>query len=210
MKKTFLRAATIALLSLAAVSANATDFGVLTSSLSTASFTSDALLESITGTSSAVTGSITTDMNDASKTSGTITFPVSSLTTGIDMRDEHMHGEQWLDAAHHAEITFVIKSVNVTGSNRRFTHGAAVEGQATGDLTIHGVTKSVTIPVKATYYEITNPQVAGTAYLDGNVLRVETTFKVKLTDYGINVPEPLRNKLASEVTLNVKVTAKQK
>jgi polyisoprenoid-binding protein YceI len=209
MKKSLISSALSVLLSTIAVGAHATDFNVLSNSLSTATFTSEALLETVTGTSTAVTGTITTDLNDASKTTGSISFPVTSLSTGIDMRDEHLHSAQWLNAAEFPNITFAIKSLNVTSANKKFAHGAAVDAQVTGDITIHGVTKSVTVPVRATYYEITNPQIAGTAYLDGNVLRIETSFKINASDFGISIPEPLRTKVSNELSLTVRVTAKQ-
>jgi polyisoprenoid-binding protein YceI len=118
-----------------------------------------------------------------------------------------MAGERWLDAAKFPNITFAIKSLALKGDNKVLTNGNSVQADATGEFTLHGVTKTITIPVRATYRELPKGQVD---YLEGNILRIETTFGIKLSDYGVNIPAPLTAKVANELTLTVKATAKQK
>jgi polyisoprenoid-binding protein YceI len=118
-----------------------------------------------------------------------------------------MAGERWLDAAKFPNITFAIKSLALKGDNKVLTNGNSVQADATGEFTLHGVTKTITIPVRATYRELPKGQVD---YLEGNILRIETTFGIKLSDYGVNIPAGLTAKVANELTLTVKATAKQK
>lgn len=207
MMKSFLSLSLATLVGLTAAAANATDYEVLTSPLSTASYTSDADLETISGTSVQVSGTISTDLKDPAKTSGTITIPVTSLVSGVAMRDEHMAGKDWLNAAQFPNITFAIKSLKLKGDNKTLTAGSSVQADATGEFTLRGVTKTITIPVRASYREVAAGQVYG---LEGNILRIETTFSIKLSDYGVNIPAPLTAKVANELSLTVKATAKQK
>lgn len=196
-----------ALVGLTAAAASATDFEIMTAPVSTATYTSDADLETISGTSVQVSGTIATDLKDPSKTSGTITIPVTSLVSGVAMRDEHMAGENWLNAAKFPNITFAIKSLKLKGDSKTLANGTSVQADATGDFTLHGVTKTITIPVRASYREVPAGQVYG---LEGNLLRIETNFSIKLSDYGVNIPAPLTAKVANELSLTVKATAKQK
>jgi polyisoprenoid-binding protein YceI len=196
-----------ALVGLTAAAASATDFEIITAPVSTATYTSDADLETISGTSIQVSGTIATDLKDPSKTSGTITIPVTSLVSGVAMRDEHMAGKDWLNAAQFPNITFAIKSLKLKGDNKALTAGSSVQADATGEFTLHGVTKTITIPVRASYRELPAGQVYG---LEGNLLRIESSFSIKLSDYGVNIPAPLTAKVANELTLTVKATAKQK
>ena len=154
MMKSLLSLSLAALVGLTAVAAQATDFEVSTSPLSTASYTSDADLETISGTSVQVSGTIATDLKDPSKTSGSFSIPVTSLLSGVPMRDEHMAGKDWLNAAEFPNITFAIKSLALKGDNKALTAGSSVQADATGDFTLHGVTKTITIPVRASYREI--------------------------------------------------------
>lgn len=207
MMKSFTSLSLAALIGLTAAAAQATDYEIITSPLTTANYTSDAALETISGTSVQVSGTISTDLKDPSKTSGSFSIPVISLVSGVPMRDEHMAGKDWLDAATFPNITFAIKGLKLKGDNKVLTNGSSVQADATGDLTLHGVTKTITIPVRATYREVPAGQVYG---LEGNILRIETTFAIKLSDYGVNIPAPLTAKVANELSLTVKATAKQK
>lgn len=207
MMKSLLSLSLAALVGLTAGAAQATDFEISTSPLSTASYTSDADLETISGTSVQVSGTISTDLKDPSKTSGSFSIPVTSLVSGVAMRDEHMAGKDWLNAAEFPNITFAIKSLKLKGDSKALTAGSSVQADATGDFTLHGVTKTITIPVRASYREIAAGQVYG---LEGNILRIETSFSIKLSDYGVNIPAGLTAKVANELALTVKATAKQK
>jgi polyisoprenoid-binding protein YceI len=64
-----------------------------------------------------------------SKLTGTL--DVTTLNTGIDLRDNHLRSKDYFDAKKHSTITFNTKSIITEGSSL----------VAIGDLTIKGVTK---------------------------------------------------------------------
>lgn len=191
------------LLLAAAAPASAADFAVMAGT-SSASFTSDALLETINGTTAALTGTINVDITDPSAATGTISFPATGLRTGNDMRDGHLHSDDWLGAG---DITFTLDSVQTDATE--LTHGATALATVSGTLTIKGTSQALTVPANVTYYDVANPQVAGTAYIENNLVRVTTEFDIQLSDFGISVPAPLQNKLSNTLTLDVRVTAQQ-
>lgn len=67
------------------------------------------------------------------------TVTVDSLLTANPTRDEHVRGERWLNAAKNPTMTFKSTKVEKTGDTT---------AKVTGDLTIMGVTQSVTFDVK--------------------------------------------------------------
>jgi polyisoprenoid-binding protein YceI len=176
--------------------------------LSNISFESDAMLETITGTTSDVSGTVTTDLTNPSATTATVTVPVASLRTGVDLRDEHLVSGDWLDAGAHPNITFAIASVDAP-SGATLTHGQAVTATVAGTLTIKGTSHEVSVPAQVTFYEVESADVAGTYGIEGNVLRVTSSFTVLLSDYGINVPGPLRAKVSNEIGVTIRLTAVQ-
>jgi polyisoprenoid-binding protein YceI len=69
-----------------------------------------------------------------------VTVRATSVDTGMDKRDEHLRGPDYLDAAKYPEMTY--KSSKVTYTSDRT---ATVEG----NLTLHGVTRPLTLNVTA-------------------------------------------------------------
>lgn len=188
---------------LVAAPAAATDFAVMAGT-SGVSFTSDALLETIRGTTADVSGSISVDLAAPNGATGVVSFAATALRTGNDMRDEHLHSDDWLGSG---DVTFTIASVETDAT--ALVHGESASATVTGSLTIKGTSQDVSVAATVTYYEIDSPQVAGTAYIENNLLRVTTEFDIQLSDFGINVPAPLQNKLSNTLTLDVRVTAQE-
>ena len=67
-----------------------------------------------------------------------IRIPVASVTTTSDKLTGELKGDQWLDAGKYPEMTFVSTKVTPEGKDR---------AKVAGDLTLHGVTKPVTLDV---------------------------------------------------------------
>src|SRR5258705_7536077 len=63
-------------------------------------FLSEAPIERIHGTAAGA-GVVVTDLADLSRTSGAVSVPVATMKTGSPIRDQHLHGESWLDSASH-------------------------------------------------------------------------------------------------------------
>ncbi len=74
-----------------------------------------------------------------------ITLKTASVFTNQAERDKHISSKDFLDVAKYPEATFVSTSVKTTGKDA----DGKVTADVTGDLTLHGVTKSVV--VKSTF-----------------------------------------------------------
>ncbi|HEY7751897.1 MAG TPA: YceI family protein, partial [Ignavibacteriaceae bacterium] len=75
-------------------------------------FHSSAPLEDISGFSSDINGSITFDTENLKNTlTGEFSISTASLKSGIDLRDEHLRGEGWLNAEKYPAINFKINEV---------------------------------------------------------------------------------------------------
>lgn len=81
-------------------------------------------------------GSMTFDADNPENSSVSITLKSESVDTNSKHLDDGLKGEKMFDAANHPDITFVATSIEKTGDNT---------GKITGDLTIKGVTKPVTL-----------------------------------------------------------------
>lgn len=75
---------------------------------------------------------------DAKQASVEITIDAASIDTGHDKRDDHLRSPDFLNVAENPEITFKSTSVSWNGNK---------PASVTGDLTIMGVTKPVTLAV---------------------------------------------------------------
>lgn len=85
-------------------------------------------------------GAVYFDENDVMGTSVSISIDVNSIDTDNEWRDKDLQSDQWFDAAVHPFITFVSSKALKT-----------INGfDLTGDLTIRGVKKSITIPMTHT------------------------------------------------------------
>jgi polyisoprenoid-binding protein YceI len=85
-----------------------------------------------------ITGTVTLDEKDLTKSSVSATVDTTTVDTGVAPRDGDLKSDHFFDVAKYPTMTFVSKS---------FTD-AAGKKQLTGDLTMHGVTKSVTLDVE--------------------------------------------------------------
>jgi polyisoprenoid-binding protein YceI len=93
------------------------------------------LMSNVPGAFNKFKGSIVYDAEkpDASSVEASIEAP--SIDTNNDKRDEHLRGADFFDAAKFPTIDFKSKSVAAEGGKLKVT----------GDLTMHGVTKPVTL-----------------------------------------------------------------
>lgn len=158
-------------------------------------FKLDAPLEAINGTANGVSGTLSFDPENPSKTTGSIVVGTASLHVANPMMKDHMLGAQWLDAATHPEIRFEIARIGAVKAD-----GGNFSGEVTGKFTLHGVTKDITVPVKATYLKdklglrVPNQK--------GDLLVLRSTFTVKRSDYGINPGAP-QDKVSDEIEITL-------
>ena len=118
--------------------------------------------------------------------------PVSSLKTGIDVREEHLRSDQWLDSAKFPDITF--KS---TGSKKK--EGETNVFIVDGDFTMHGKTKAMKVEVKMK--KIPADVVKKTRMEDGDWVKFSTSFTVKISDHGVKIPDGVGPKVEDAWTV---------
>jgi polyisoprenoid-binding protein YceI len=85
------------------------------------------------------TTDIKADKADFSDAKVSIIMEVASINSEDDARDGHLKGEDFFDAAKFPNITFIGKSFKKVKGNIY---------KLTGDLTMHGITKTVTLDAK--------------------------------------------------------------
>jgi polyisoprenoid-binding protein YceI len=156
-------------------------------------FVSDATLEKISGVGHKVTGNVDIDTGNLAATKGTIELEVKSIKTNVDLRDEHLVGPDWLDAAKYPKIKFDISKVEGPGALKE---GEAADVKVHGKLTMHGVTRD----------EVATAKVR----LTDKGVKVQANFKVSLPAYKVSVPSVVRLKVNDEIQLNVMLLVKPK
>jgi polyisoprenoid-binding protein YceI len=121
----------------------------------------------------APTGSIT--VNDADPTKNSFSFEVKAdgLDSANEKRDQHLKSPDFINAKEFPLITFKSTSVKKTGDKSY---------EATGNLTLHGVTK----PVTATVTYVGTGQGAKGETRSG----ADATFTIKRADFGIGANFP--------------------
>jgi polyisoprenoid-binding protein YceI len=156
-------------------------------------FVSDAPLERFTGVNDKVGGSVTVDPAKPADAKGEVKIDSTAWKTGIDLRNEHIQSESWLDAKKFPFATFVITKVaGITA----LKDGASTDATVTGKFTLHGITVELTAKAKVR--------------LSGDTLHIQTSFPVKLEDHKISIPSIVALKVAPVVQANVDLKAKAK
>jgi polyisoprenoid-binding protein YceI len=125
------------------------------------------------GRTSQVTGSITLESSGSSTTltAGTLTVDTTSITSDKSQRDNRLRNEG-LQTDQYPTATFTLtKAVEVPAAALA---GTASNVTLTGDLTLHGVTKSVEIPAQA--------------QLVNGTIQVAGSISFPLSDYSITAP----------------------
>ena len=113
------------------------------------------------------TGTVVWDPADPGKSTFNIEIATDKIDTANEKRDQHLKSPDFFDARQFPTITFKSTGVKATGQNKF---------DVTGDLNLHGVTKSITVTVTKTGE---GPTQMG--YRTG----WEGTVDLKRSDYGI-------------------------
>ena len=99
-----------------------------------------AMVTKVRGNFEQFEGSATVDTANPANSSVKVVIEAASVTTHNEQRDGHLKTPDFFDVANYPQITFVSTNVERDGS----------EWAITGDLTINGVTKSITVPFEET------------------------------------------------------------
>jgi polyisoprenoid-binding protein YceI len=95
-------------------------------------------ISTVRGAFTKVSGTVDYDSADVSKSVIDVTIDAASVDTRVEMRDNDLKSANFFDVAKFPNITFKSTKVESAGTGKL---------KATGDLTIHGVTKSVVLSV---------------------------------------------------------------
>jgi polyisoprenoid-binding protein YceI len=137
-----------------------------------------------------VSGAVTPGAGRPLALDGEISVDLGTIDTGIALRNQHLR-EKYLEVARGAGFDKAVLSEIRLGD----ADGEAFQGRTafTGALLLHGAKRSV----------------SGTAEIrrEGAAVRVEASFPLTLTDFGIEPPEYLGVGVANRIIVKVLFTA---
>ncbi|WP_138468991.1 YceI family protein [Poseidonocella sp. HB161398] len=142
------------------------------------------------GMFSGITGDIQFDEADPAASSVSVTFPITSLFTGDDERTAHFKTDDFFGAEANPEGSFTSTSIEVTGENT---------AEITGDLTINGITKPVTLDTTMT--QKGDHPMAGKPWIGFNA-----TTTITRTDFDMGMYAPY---VSDEVEVFISIEAMQ-
>jgi polyisoprenoid-binding protein YceI len=96
-----------------------------------------AMVTKVRGAFNEFEGGATVDANDFAKSTATLVIKTVSIDTRNEQRDGHLRSGDFLNVEDYPEITF---------APTRVTQTSTTSLDLTGDLTIKGVTRAVTVP----------------------------------------------------------------
>ncbi|OZI07872.1 polyisoprenoid-binding protein [Siphonobacter sp. BAB-5385] len=141
-------------------------------------------ISTVSGAFTDFDATVTATKEDFSDATFEFTGQTASINTGVEKRDAHLKSPDFFDAAQYPTLTFKSTSLKKDGADKY---------KLMGNLTLHGVTKPVTLDL---WYRgtITNPnnkkQAAG----------FRATGTIKRSDFGIGSKFPA-NMLSEEVMI---------
>jgi polyisoprenoid-binding protein YceI len=114
---------------------------------------------------------VSVGMDDAGAAIKTVAFDVktASVDTGQPKRDGHLKSPDFFNAKQFEDIKFASTAVKAIDADNT---------EVTGDLTLHGVTKPITVKVVKVG--------AGKGMKGESLVGLETTFSLKRSDYGMS------------------------
>jgi polyisoprenoid-binding protein YceI len=134
---------------------------------------SSLMISEVEGSFKMTESKITAQKEDFSDAVVTMVADVNSIDTDVDERDTHLKSADFFDAAKYPTIVFKSTSFKKIDSKKY---------KVTGDLTFHGITKTVSLEAIANYatHPMTKKNLAG----------FKVTGTIKRTDFGIAVSTP--------------------
>lgn len=127
------------------------------------------MISSVTGKFDQFDATVTAEKDDFSDASISFEAAVDSINTGNEQRDGHLKGEDFFAADQFPKLTFVSTKIDSKGNG---------EYDVTGDFTVRGVTKPITLKVEH----------AGTVVDPYGQTKAgfEATGKINRKDFGLN------------------------
>jgi polyisoprenoid-binding protein YceI len=154
-------------------------------------------LSTVRGAFTKVSGTVQLDDKDISKSSVEVTIDAASVDTRVADRDKDLRGDHFFDVEKYPTITFKSTKVEQVSPGQL---------KVTGDLTIHGTTKSVVLEVEGPTPPAKDPW--------GNQrVAASATTKLNRQDYGVKWNATMDNGglvVGNDVTITIDVEMFQK
>lgn len=135
------------------------------------------VISTVRGHMGKVTGTLNLDEQDVSKSTIEATVDAAGIDTREAKRDDHLRSPEFLDTAQYPTITFKSTKITKLASDRY---------KVTGDLTMRGVTKAVTLDVEGSPTPLKDP--FGNTKI-GGVVKTRLNRK----DFGVNWSKTMDN-----------------
>mgnify|MGYP001254181313 CR=1 FL=1 len=143
-------------------------------------------ISTIRGTFTKINGSVHYDPADLAKTSIDVTIDAASVDSRVDMRDNDLRSDHFLDVQKYPNITFKSNRVEAAGTDKL---------KVAGDLTIRGVTKEVVLDVDGPSKPMTDPR--GKVHMGASA-----TTKINRVDFGMTGYQGM---VGNDVTITIDV-----
>jgi polyisoprenoid-binding protein YceI len=106
------------------------------------------MVSNVRGEFGAISGTVFIDDVDVTRSSVDVSIDASTINTHDAKRDEHLRSADFFDVAQFPTLTF---------KSKRVQSGKGGDLFVTGDLTIHGVTREITLDVEPLSPEVNDP-----------------------------------------------------
>jgi polyisoprenoid-binding protein YceI len=113
---------------------------------------------------------------------------MDSVTTDQDKLVGHLKSPDFFDVAKFPKATFVSKEIKAGGT-------AGATHTISGDLTLHGVTKTISFPANVT--------------IAGDTFKATSEFSINRKDFGLNYPGKADDLIRDDVVLKLSIDAKK-
>jgi polyisoprenoid-binding protein YceI len=127
------------------------------------------MISNVKGSFSGLSGTLALDETDYTHSKVEVDIPVATLSTGDEKRDGHLKSADFFDAEKYPTIVF--KSTNIDSKG-------GADYTVSGDLTIRGVTKSVTLAVEDVSQPSKDPW-------GNHRIGLSATTKINRKDFGL-------------------------
>jgi polyisoprenoid-binding protein YceI len=190
MRKTFLQVLSLSLLFPALAAAEPVTYKV-DADHSGVGFSIRHFVSNVSGRFRDFDGVIKYDKANPSASSVEFTVKAASIDTANNDRDEHLRSKDFFDVQKFPTLTFTSTKVVAKDANTL---------EVTGNLTLHGITKPITLPVTL-LGSVKTPK--------GEKAGFETNFKLDRKEYGITWNNVLDSGpvLGDDVKVNIEVEA---
>jgi polyisoprenoid-binding protein YceI len=127
------------------------------------------MISNVKGSFSGLTGTLTEDKNDPTRSSVEALVDIGTINTGDAQRDAHLKSADFFHHEEHPTMSFKSTKVEKKGDG---------EYRVTGDLTLHGETRPVTFAVEG-------PSAPGKDPWGNTRIGLSATAKINRKDFGL-------------------------